>query len=494
MKLNYSRHAATLRPISLSYKCKSAERAILGHTLVDSSIQSQRPILQQSQKHPSHSQLKKKVTELFQKESAPAFAAPHPMLARSQTADQARTEHGCAGAPRERPLARLTSTPNLRVKSHADSLACRPAGVLDMSASHLFSLEPDEEHDHRFLILLRRFISDEQLYVRALYTMEKCFAHPLQKRYEQKRRKQTQKWRLLLGLQSHNAATGRASHGPLASFADNARSKMEKASRKITLRAKDTATTCAAPTSLDPIDVLERMFFYLPILADIHSDFLAQLKRMLTTQPSIMQLLYVINIMASMTSRFSVYKDIINQAYVKAIADFESLVQTDKGFRRAVEACTEATDHLKLRALLQRTRNRVDYYVEMLETLRAKYILPEATYTLAKADQCIDSLMQIAQQTRKWQVGRAAKLAEDTEKIALAASALQGSSSFLVRSEDRTLISGSVALCKTSNPAMKRPMNARLLADHLLLQDPTHSNDYAESVSALPDRMLPAHV
>ncbi|KAI8055002.1 hypothetical protein BDF22DRAFT_674797 [Syncephalis plumigaleata] len=470
LKLNCSRHAISLHPISLSYKCKSAERAILGHTLLDSSILSQRNILLQNQKNQPPVQLQKKITELFQKDGE--SSASYPTLPRSQPKEPAYPDIFNTAPPRSHQLPKLSSTPNLRVKNHADSLACRPAPTADLSEPQLFTLEGDEEYDHKFLILLRRLISDEQLYVRALYTIERCFSKPLQQRYAMKRRKNIQKWRQLLGFQSQNIVSNLSLHGPLSSFADSAKSKMGKASRKIAHRTKDASNTCAESVSLDPVDVLERMFFYLPILIDLHNDFLAQLKRMLTTQPSIMQLLYVVNIM---TKRFVVYKDIINHNYVKALADFETLMQTDKAFRRAVEECTEATDHLKLRALLQRTRHRVDYYIEMLEGLRAKHILPEATYTLAKADQCVNLLVEISQQTRQW-----TKLAEDTEKIALTASSLQGTSSFYQTTDDKPLISGNITLCKTSNPLMKRPMCAQLLADQLRLLDPASDNTCAE--------------
>jgi hypothetical protein len=127
---------------------------------------------------------------------------------------------------------------------------------------------------------LRRLISDEQLYVRALYTIERCFSKPLQQRYALKRRKNIQKWRQVLGFQPKNIISSLPLHGPLSSFADRAKSKMDNASCKIAHRTKDTNNMCAKSTLLDPMDVLERTFFYLPILIDLHNDFLVQLKRM----------------------------------------------------------------------------------------------------------------------------------------------------------------------------------------------------------------------
>jgi hypothetical protein len=141
LKFNCSRHAISLHPISLSYKCKSAERAILGQTLLDSSILSQRHILLQNQKNQPPVQLQKKITELFQKDSE---SASYPILSRPQPTEPVYPDILNATAPKTHQLSKLSSAPDLRVKNYADSLACRPAATSDLPGTPLLILEEDE--------------------------------------------------------------------------------------------------------------------------------------------------------------------------------------------------------------------------------------------------------------------------------------------------------------------------------------------------------------
>ncbi|KAI9594083.1 hypothetical protein BDF19DRAFT_135096 [Syncephalis fuscata] len=337
LKLKCSQHAIALHPISRSYTCKSAERAIIGQTLHDSSVLSHRYRLLHQQQNQPRAHLQKAVAESFQKDNMATLTGANYPVRRIPSAEPAHLNVFSNNSVR---LSKLASVPNLKLRKQSSRLNSRENDFYNILGFQSIAMEVDEEIDHKFHILLRRFTSDEQLYVRALETTNKCFYQPLEQRYAQKRRKNSRKWHQMLNFQSQNIASilpptsTKSLQGSLSLLADNAKSTMGKASRKIALRPKDTNSVNPAPTPLDPTDVLERMFFYLPTLIDLHTEFLAQLKTLLSRKSSILQLLYLLD---SMVSRFKVYADIINHSYVKALADFESLLQMDKSFRKAVE-------------------------------------------------------------------------------------------------------------------------------------------------------------
>jgi hypothetical protein len=144
---------------------------------------------------------------------------------------------------------------------------------------------------------LRRLTSDESIYVRSLETMSKRFWLPLEQLYTRKQRKSQRRWFSAFNLSSHYTA-GSASHSSLPSFmgslssltssstslpmicaADPVSAKLSSDHDEHSTDSSSTESTSnnsptipeRRVTSLNPLDVLERMFFYLPTLIELHS-------------------------------------------------------------------------------------------------------------------------------------------------------------------------------------------------------------------------------